>query len=174
MGAKPKDIRRRLNRMAELMEKHGWTDHSLGEVVGTAYQLVNRHKLGRSIPNLDLAYKYAKALGTTIEEIWFPKGEAEWHRGNPRPTPKQPHPNDWRRQFARDEHRLLAAITSTTGKYRVSVAIQSLELTNKRALSILGAWCDRGWYDPGDNTSFGGDLTAEGEREAERLLERAA
>lgn len=86
MGAKPQDLRRRVNELGAMMDARGLTDHALAEIVGTTYQNVNRHKLGRAIPSLDLAYAYARALDASVESVFFPRGYPEW-TGTPRPCP---------------------------------------------------------------------------------------
>ena len=81
MGAPPKDLRRRVNEIGPLMDKLGLSEHELAVLVGTTYTNVNRHKLGRAIPDLDHAFAYSKALGVSIEGIFFPRGCAEWAGG---------------------------------------------------------------------------------------------
>jgi DNA-binding XRE family transcriptional regulator len=235
MGAPQKNFRRRVNTMEEMMRKHHQTDHSLSELAGTTYQNVNRHKLGRAIPSLDLAYAYAVHLKTTVEDLFFPGGGFSWagdsdapsaapctvgrhvantrstatvqprvivtplyrpqvpprdntppsitdpcskcgaslSTGHDRATRPAPHPNDWRRKLQEDEIALLLRIFETpqSNKSRVADSIRDLQMTKKRAFSILGAWADWGWYDPGSSI-ISGSLTQKGIETARSMKSR--
>lgn len=172
------------------MDAKGLTDHDLSKLVGTTFQNVNRHKLGRSIPSLDHAFAYARALGTTVEDLFFPGGAASWDDVEAPPCvlasrvvtsgagacskcgrsllDAAAHPRvTVDLPHPNDWRRKLAEDESrllaevADGRLDVASAIQKLGMSHKRAFSILGAWTDWKWYEPA-KTMLTGSMTKHG------------
>ena len=58
------------NRIKELREQHSVTQKELGELSGVPYHTVTKIEQGVVIPRVDTALSLAKALQSTVEEIF--------------------------------------------------------------------------------------------------------
>ena len=64
------------NQLAELRDRHGWSQGELAERLGVSRQTVNALERGKYDPSLPLAFKLARLFRKRIEEIFDPDGEA--------------------------------------------------------------------------------------------------
>ena len=64
------------NRLAELRDRHGWSQGELAERLGVSRQTVNALERGKYDPSLPLAFKLARLFRKPIEDIFDPDGEA--------------------------------------------------------------------------------------------------
>lgn len=58
------------NRIREFLEKKGWTQRDLSTAVDCSEFQINSYVNGRQSPRLELALKIARALDTTVEELF--------------------------------------------------------------------------------------------------------
>ena len=58
-------------RMKELREKHGFTQEELARIVGVRRETIIYLERGKYNPSLRLAYNVARALKSTIEEVFI-------------------------------------------------------------------------------------------------------
>ncbi|CAG7618300.1 hypothetical protein PAESOLCIP111_02101 [Paenibacillus solanacearum] len=63
------------NRIKEMRARRNWTQEQLSEMIGVSRQTVISIESGRYNPSLELAFKIAKAFGSTIEELFIFEGE---------------------------------------------------------------------------------------------------
>lgn len=61
------------NCLAELREKHGWSQGDLAEKLGVSRQTVNALERGKYDPSLPLAFKIARLFNRSIEECFDPE-----------------------------------------------------------------------------------------------------
>lgn len=59
------------SRLKEIMKEEGRSQKWLSEKVGVSMTTISSIINEKSIPTLPLAFKVAKTLGRTIEDIWF-------------------------------------------------------------------------------------------------------
>lgn len=59
------------NRIAELRKARKMTQPQLAEKVGILYQALQVYEYGKQIPSVDTAIKIARALDTTVEELFL-------------------------------------------------------------------------------------------------------
>ncbi|NHI83060.1 MAG: transcriptional regulator [Candidatus Thorarchaeota archaeon] len=58
-------------KMKKLREEHGLTQEELARIVGVRRETIIYLEKGKYNPSLKLAYKVAKALKSTIEEVFI-------------------------------------------------------------------------------------------------------
>ncbi|THD35571.1 MAG: transcriptional regulator [Sphingomonas sp.] len=58
------------NRLLDERTRLGWTQAKLAERVGVSRKTINTVENGVFVPSTTLALKLARALGTTVEEIF--------------------------------------------------------------------------------------------------------
>ncbi len=60
------------NRISELRKAQGLTQPQLAEMAKlTSYTLIQRYEKGTRLPGVDIALRIAKALDTTVEELFI-------------------------------------------------------------------------------------------------------
>lgn len=60
------------NRIAEVRKVKNLTQPQLAEKAGlTSYTLIQRYEKGTRLPGVDIALRIAKALDTTVEELFI-------------------------------------------------------------------------------------------------------
>lgn len=59
------------NRLHELRAEHSLTQAALAELVGVSRKTINTVENGVFIPSTVLALRLARALGTTVERLFF-------------------------------------------------------------------------------------------------------
>ena len=62
------------NRLPVLRAERGWSQAELAARLGVSRQTVNAIEKERYDPSLPLAFKIAEVFGTSIEQIFEPKG----------------------------------------------------------------------------------------------------
>ena len=62
------------NRLREAREARGWTQAELAERIGVSRKTVNTVENGVFIPSTVVALKLARALGCSVEELFFLAG----------------------------------------------------------------------------------------------------
>ena len=62
------------NRLPVLRAERGWSQAELAARLGVSRQTVNAIEKERYDPSLPLAFKIAEEFGTSIEQIFNPKG----------------------------------------------------------------------------------------------------
>jgi putative transcriptional regulator len=62
------------NRLRELRQNRGWSQGSLADLLGVSRQTVNALETGRYDPSLPLAFKIARLVGESIEDVFDPDG----------------------------------------------------------------------------------------------------
>jgi putative transcriptional regulator len=62
------------NRLPVLRAERGWSQAELAARLGVSRQTVNAIEKERYDPSLPLAFKIAEVFGTSIEQIFGPKG----------------------------------------------------------------------------------------------------
>ena len=62
------------NRLREAREGRGWTQAELAERIGVSRKTVNTVENGVFIPSTVVALKLARALGCSVEELFFLAG----------------------------------------------------------------------------------------------------
>jgi putative transcriptional regulator len=66
------------NRLKVLRAENDWTQADLADRAGVARQTIVALEKGKYSPSLDLAFKFSKIFGKTIEEIFtFEEGDGE-------------------------------------------------------------------------------------------------
>ena len=58
------------NRLRVLRAERGWSQAELGGRIGVSRQAVNAIETGKHDPSLPLAFRLARLLGMTIEELF--------------------------------------------------------------------------------------------------------
>ena len=58
------------NRLRVLRAEYGWSQAELGGRIGVSRQAVNAIETGKHDPSLPLAFRLARLVGTSIEEIF--------------------------------------------------------------------------------------------------------
>jgi putative transcriptional regulator len=58
------------NRLRVLRAERGWSQAELGSRIGVSRQAVNAIETGKHDPSLPLAFRLARLLGLSIEEIF--------------------------------------------------------------------------------------------------------
>ncbi len=66
------------NRLRVLRAEKNWTQAQLAEIVGVSRQAIIAVENGKYDPALPLAFKFARAFGKTVEEVFV------WGDGSPR------------------------------------------------------------------------------------------
>lgn len=64
------------NRIVEFRNLLGMTQRQLGSLLKTPYQAIQRWELGTRTPAVDTAIRLARALNTTVEELFIVEDEA--------------------------------------------------------------------------------------------------
>ena len=64
------------NEIRRLREETGLSQAALGAQLGVSRQTINSLETGRYDPSLPLAFAIARLFELTIEEIFFPEGDA--------------------------------------------------------------------------------------------------
>lgn len=64
----------RRNAMARRMRDRGLSEQQLADRIGSSQSYVNRVKNGRVQPTVQVAARFARALDTSIDELFFPEG----------------------------------------------------------------------------------------------------
>ena len=59
------------NRISDLRKEHGYTQQSLGDILGVSRQTIISLENGKYNPSLGLAHSLAKLFGLTIEEVFL-------------------------------------------------------------------------------------------------------
>lgn len=59
------------NRIAELRKAQKMTQPQLAKKVGILYQALQVYEYGKQIPSVDTAIRIARALDTTVEELFL-------------------------------------------------------------------------------------------------------
>lgn len=59
------------NRLLELRSEHGLTQAALASLVGVSRKTINTVENGVFVPSTTLALKLARALGKSVEEVFF-------------------------------------------------------------------------------------------------------
>lgn len=59
------------NRIAELRKARKMTQPQLAKKVGILYQALQVYEYGKQIPSVDTAIRIARALDTTVEELFL-------------------------------------------------------------------------------------------------------
>lgn len=63
------------NRLRVLRAERGWSQGELAERLGVSRQTINAIETGKYDPSLPLAFGIARVFGSSIEEIFDPRGE---------------------------------------------------------------------------------------------------
>ncbi|MGO1058889.1 helix-turn-helix transcriptional regulator [Planococcus sp. FY231025] len=63
------------NRVKELRARHGFTQSDLGKLVDVTRQTVAFIEKGEFSPSITLALKLAKALETTVDDLFWLEGD---------------------------------------------------------------------------------------------------
>lgn len=74
--ATPKGVSIITNKLAYYRDKAGLTRKALGDMIGVDRTLIWRYEKGKCKPRDETKIKIAKALGETVEEIFFSVGVA--------------------------------------------------------------------------------------------------
>jgi putative molybdopterin biosynthesis protein len=83
----------RPSRLRDIRLRRGWDQQRLAQEVGISRQALSSLENGRSVPSVDLALKLARALGTTVEELFAPPGEgtpSPWKEAGSLPPGPEP------------------------------------------------------------------------------------
>ncbi len=59
------------NKIAEFRKAKGLTQRQLAYLLDTMYQVIQRYELGTRTPTVDTAIRLARALNTTVEELFI-------------------------------------------------------------------------------------------------------
>lgn len=63
------------NKVYTFRTYHGYSQRELARMVGTGHATISDIEAGRSLPNVLLAIRIARALKTTVERLW--EGETD-------------------------------------------------------------------------------------------------
>lgn len=69
------------NRLKVLRAERDWTQAELADRVGVARQTIVALEKGKYSPSLDLAFKFSRVLGKSVEEIFL--ADEQSHPANP-------------------------------------------------------------------------------------------
>lgn len=58
------------NKIATIRKRRGYTQAYVAERAGLVDTAFQRYEYGLCNPNVEIALRIAKALGTTVEELW--------------------------------------------------------------------------------------------------------
>jgi putative transcriptional regulator len=64
------------NRLKVLRAERDWTQAELADRVGVARQTIIALEAGKYAPSLELAFKFSKLFGKTVEDIFQPDGQS--------------------------------------------------------------------------------------------------